>query len=558
MTAEATPLPLIARLRRALLRLVLLVVVPLIAIVTASHFYFAGGRFIVSENAYVKANIISISADTAGRVISVAVADNTQVSTGSELFRLDPEPIKLQVAQASAEMDVARADIESMRAEYREANVAIEAARERVRFLASQYERQSALKARGLGVTESHDEAFHNLQAAERSVSVLAQRARRALATLGGSANLPIESHPAFQQAQARHQQAVSLLEKTTILSPGNGIVSNMQLQAGEYVQAGVPVFSLINTDKVWVEANLKETRLTNIRTGQTATVEVDAYPDAEWPARVSTIAPATGAEFSLLPAQNATGNWVKVVQRIPVALTIEELTNALPLRAGMTATVNIDTQRKRRLPRWLSAMAHAQDVPPLLRKVLHVAFAIDSASDTASSDELNIIPAAVQSIEQTRASAPSSLSALATSLAQHSNNPSPTSTATVQRTSTPMTLANAADTLVENSGTHTDNWLIAQPAEHYTVQVGSSADLGFLNRFSQNLPQDRAIVTYHYKTTAGNQAEYGLASGIYASQAAAQTALRSLPENSKRYGPWVRRIGTIQREMKARREIPR
>jgi membrane fusion protein (multidrug efflux system) len=551
MTAETAPRPLLARLRRTLLRLVLLIVVPLIAIVAASHFYFAGGRFIVSENAYVKADIISISADTAGRVIAVAVDDNTQVTSGSELFRLDPEPVKLQVAEASAEMAVARSEIESMRAEYREANVAIEAARERVRFLASQYERQSALKAKGLGVTESHDEALHNLQAAERSVSVLAQRARRALANLGGSANLPIESHPSFQQAQARHQQALTLLEKTIVLSPGNGIVSNVQLQAGEYVQAGVPVFSLINTDEVWVEANLKETRLTNIRTGQSATVEVDAYPDIEWPARVSTIAPATGAEFSLLPAQNATGNWVKVVQRIPVALAIEKTADDLPLRAGMTATVSIDTRRKRRLPGWLSGIAHAQDVPPVVRKVLHVAFAIDASPDdiTASSDSLNVFSAALQPIEQTM---PSSLSALAASLAQHSNQSSPQSSASTLQNNTPITLA-AASTLIDNSGEHGDNWLLRQNDDHYTVQIGSSADLQFLKRFSRNLPQDRVIITYHYKTNADARAEYGLASGIYGSQAEAQAALRSLPKNSKRYGPWVRRIGTIQREIKAR-----
>lgn len=537
MTAET--LPALARLRRALTRLVLLIVVPAVAIVTASHFYFAGGRHVVSENAYVKADIISISADIAGRVIDVAVADNDQVSSGGELFKLDPQPIELQVAEARAEMDVARADIESMRADYREASAAIEAARERVRFMASQYERQSALKAQGLGVTESHDEAFHNLQAAEQSVAVLTQRARRALANLGGSVNLATESHPAFLQAQARYQQAQALLDKTTVLAPDNGIVSNVRLQPGEYVQAGAPVFTLIDTDKVWIEANLKETRLTNIRTGQVATIEVDAYPDLEWPAVVATIAPATGAEFSMLPAQNATGNWVKVVQRIPVTLAIEKPANAPPLRAGMTATVSIDTQRKRALPQWLSAIAHAQSLPVIARKVLHIALAIDSSDQTtAESSQLQLIAAAGQSIMRPVQAQPS------TALADLAASLSPPPAPAAQR-------AEAAGG-TDEAGRYDGHWLIRQHPDDYTIQIGSSVDLAFLQRFAKQLPQDRAIITYHYKTNASQMAEYGLASGIFPSRADARAAMVSLPENSARYGPWVRQLSAIQQEMQA------
>ena len=186
------------------------------------------------------------------------------------------------------------------------------------------------------------------------------------------------------------------------------------------------------------------------------------------------------------------------MVQRIPVALTIEKPANALPLRAGMTATVNIDTQRKRRLPPWLSNMAHAQDMPPIVRSVLRLAFAIDASPDTsaAHSTALDIIPAAVQSNDHITATEPSSLSALATSLASHGSNPPPTPTVIVQQRTAPVAQARSADATIANRGTHADEWLMAQHADHYTVQVGSSADLEFLNRFSRSLPRDRAIVT--------------------------------------------------------------
>ncbi len=545
MTDEPAHVPVLTRLRRMAMRAVLLIVVPFLAIITASHYYFAGGRYVVSENAYVKANIIAISADTSGRVVDVAVTDNSLVSAGSVLFKLDPAPLELQVAEARAEMAVAKAEIESMRVDYREAGVAIEAARERVRFLAGQYERQSALKARGLGVTESHDEAYHNLQAAEQSVAVLTQRARRVLANLGGSARQPSEAHPAYLQAEARYKQTRTLLDKTTVLAPASGIVSNVRLQPGEFVQAGNAVFTLIDTDDVWVEANLKETRLTNLRPGQSATIEVDAYPDIEWPAAVSTIAPATGAEFSLLPAQNATGNWVKVVQRVPVKLAVEKPADAPPLRAGMTAKVTIDSEQKRALPEFLERLAYSPLVPSFARALLHKGLAISAPADetfatatpqqrVAAVTPLGTLPLSTKQPER------SSLFDLADSLAlQKETNP-------VQTDSTPATHHTGNET------EHNNYWLLNQRTDSYTIQIGSSSNLAFLENFARHLPEDRPIITYHYKTNAQNLAEYGLASGLYASRADAQTAMQALPETSKRYGPWVRRIGTIQSEITA------
>eukprot|EP00119_Amphimedon_queenslandica_P006290 XP_011406993.1 PREDICTED: uncharacterized protein LOC105314492 [Amphimedon queenslandica] len=181
---------------------------------------------------------------------------------------------------------------------------------------------------------------------------------------------MPVQAHPIFLRAQAQRKRASLDLESARVLAPVDGIVSNMRLEAGEYVGEGEAIFSLIEKGRVWVEANLKETQLTHIAQGQPATVKIDAYPDLVWKARVSAIAPATGAEFSILPPQNATGNWVKVVQRVPVLLDITPSPDSSPkaespdpalletdlLRAGMSARVSIDTGREANQFRFLSA----------------------------------------------------------------------------------------------------------------------------------------------------------------------------------------------------------
>jgi membrane fusion protein (multidrug efflux system) len=222
------------------------------------------------------------------------------------------------------------------------------------------------LKARGMGREESYDEARHNLDAAQRKLDSSRQRARSVVASLGGDANHPPERHPRFLQAKAARDTAQVDLARTRVVAPSAGVVSNMKLQAGEHVARGVPVFSLIESGHVWVEANYKETQLTYVREGQHVTVSADAYPGSLWQARVSAIAPATGAEFAVLPPQNATGNWVKVVQRIPVVIQLDPAADAPPLRAGMTVSVSIDTGRERTVSgslRELLGLARAESV---------------------------------------------------------------------------------------------------------------------------------------------------------------------------------------------------
>ncbi len=343
---------------RRLLRALLLVVVPAALAAAALALWLQGGRYEETENAYVKAHIIAVSADVAGRVVAVSVRDHERVAAGAPLFRVDPAPFELALARTEAQLAVVRTDVAALRAEHRVALAEAAEAEERIRFLRVQLGRQERLRERGMALEASYDEARHNLEAAQRKLEGARERAARVLASLGGDTRLPVEQHPRFREALAARDTARLDLERTRVVAPAAGVVSNMRLQAGERVERGVPVFSLIEDRPAWVEANYKETQLTHMRVGQAATVVADAYPGIEWRARISAIAPATGAEFAVLPPQNASGNWVKVVQRVPVIVSLEPAAGRERLRAGMTVAVRVDTGRERSLGGLLQALA--------------------------------------------------------------------------------------------------------------------------------------------------------------------------------------------------------
>ena len=334
-----------------MLRPLLLVAVPCAAVAAGAWLWLQGGRYEETENAYVKAHVIAVSADVSGRVVEVSVADNQPIEAGAPLFRIDPVPFQLALAGAEAQLAVVRTELERERGDYRLALVEAAEAEELIRFLARQLGRQEKLKEKGMGLEQSYDEARHNLEAARRRLEAATERSKRVAASFGGDAALPAERHPRYLAALAARDAARVDLERTRVAAPAAGVVSNMKLQPGERVERGVPVFTLIEQGAVWVEANFKETQLTHMREGQAATVVADAYPEQERAARVSAISPATKAEFSLLPPQNASGNWVKVVQRVPVLIRLEPgASTDAPLRAGMTVTVRVDTGRERSL----------------------------------------------------------------------------------------------------------------------------------------------------------------------------------------------------------------
>ena len=355
---------------RTLKRTVFLIVIPLLAICVGLYLYAAGGRYVSTDNAYVKANVIIISPEVSGRVTSVLVVDNQAVEANDVLLQIDSSPLEITLNRARAQMAVIRTELESLRADYGETVVQEQLDKDKVRYLDRRYKRQRKLLKQGLSSEEKHDEAKHNLQVARREVQIIEQRVQRVLAQLAGNERLPVDQHPRYLTAQTTYDQAAVDLKATTIRAPASGIVSNMKLQVGEYAQAGKPVFSLIQNQPIWVEANLKETQLTHIQPGQQATIVVDAYPDKIWESVVSSIAPATGAEFSILPPQNASGNWVKVVQRIPIKLVITDQAGGPQLRAGMTVSVRIDTRRKRELSGQMRDVVGERDVLELIRDV--------------------------------------------------------------------------------------------------------------------------------------------------------------------------------------------
>jgi len=367
----------VTRLRRGLTRFVLLIGFPLLVVAAGVYFYAQGGRYVDTENAYVKANIIAVSAHVPGRVVEVWVEDNQRVSAGELLFRVDPRRHEVAVAEAEARIQDVQTEIESLRADYREILVREREARERQRFLGRQLERQQRLIARKLGSQEAHDQAAHELGMARYRVKAITEQKRRVLASLAGHPDLPIEQHPRYQLAEAAREQAVINIEDTTVTAPAAGVISNMTLQAGEFAEEGEALFSLIESAPAWIEANLKETQLTHVRPGQPATVVVDAHPDRTWDAVVTAIAPATGAEFSLLPPQNATGNWVKVVQRVPVTLELIDDVAASGLRAGMTVTVNIDTGHRRNIRETARQAAERWGLPRFVTTMLSESLAM-------------------------------------------------------------------------------------------------------------------------------------------------------------------------------------
>ena len=355
---------------RRLKRTFFLIVIPLAGICVALYLYAAGGRYVSTNNAYVKANIIIISTEVSGRVTSMLVADNQAVEANDILLQLDSSPLEIALNRARAQMAVIRTELESLRADYGETVVQAQLSEDKVRYLDRRYKRQRKLLKQGLSSEEKHDEAGHDLQVARREVKIIEKRVQRVLAQLAGNKLLPVDQHPRYLAAQTTYDQAAVDLKAATIRAPASGVVSNMKLQVGEFAQAGKPIFTLIENQPIWIEANLKETELTHILPGQQATIVADAYPDKIWESVISSIAPATGAEFSILPPQNASGNWVKVVQRIPINLAITNQAGDPQLRAGMTVLVRIDTRRKRELSGQIRDLLGERDVLELIRDV--------------------------------------------------------------------------------------------------------------------------------------------------------------------------------------------
>jgi len=335
--------------RRALRRL-LLGGVPAAAILVALLFWLWGGRYITTENAYVKADIAQISSEVAGRVLEVHVRDHAEVKAGDILLTIDPEPFRVAFAKADAELDAIRAQVRTLIATWHEAKSELQEAESKAAYWTAQLARQRTLAGRGIVASSKLEEVESNAQAADDRVAVMRRKLERVAAQLGGDPERPVDEHPMVREKRAERDRAQLDLNRTVIRAPLGGTTVNVRLQKGDPIKAAAPLFALVADHRPWVEANFKETELTYVRKGLSATVVLDTHPDFVWEAEVESISPATGAEFALLPPQNASGNWVKVVQRLPVRLRLLPKPGEPALRAGMTATVRVDTGRERRL----------------------------------------------------------------------------------------------------------------------------------------------------------------------------------------------------------------
>ena len=350
-SAAAAPPAAPAKKKRSPLRLVIMLAVPVVLVGGGAYFWLTGGRYVETDNAYVQQNKISISSDVAGRIATVAVSDNQLVKAGDVLFTIDPQSYQIALSQADAALATARVNVEQLRVGYATANAKLEAARATLAIRQKEWDRASNLQQQGISAESSLDDSRLALQQANSNVALEEQDVASATAALGGDPNIKTDDHPAVRAALAARDVAQRNLDKTTVHAPAAGIVSQVgSLNVGQFINTGSTIATLVETGDIWVEANFKETQLVGLKTGMPAEVTIDAFPGVKFEGQVASIGAATGAEFALIPAQNATGNWVKVTQRIPVNITIDgaSLDN---LRAGMSAVVNVDTKPEGSVP---------------------------------------------------------------------------------------------------------------------------------------------------------------------------------------------------------------
>jgi membrane fusion protein (multidrug efflux system) len=324
---------------------------PALLLIFLAYWFFTSGRYEATDDAFVQTARVAISANIAGRVLDIAVHDNQRVRKGDVLFRIESNLYQVAANEAAAELATARLQVDMLKANYWQRQAEEKSAHDTLIYNTYQLERQQRLHTAGITSQVQVERSRHAWQEASAAYSGAQQQLKAVLASLGGNPDIAPDQHPTVQQAQAAYERAMLNLSYTVIYAPSDGIVTKVeQLQTGSFINAATPVFALLATGNTWIEANFKEDQLTYVRPGQSATVDIDIYPNKTFKAKVASLSPGTGTQFSLLPPENATGNWVKVVQRLPVRLELQDLTAEYPLQSGLSASVRIDTEHQRHL----------------------------------------------------------------------------------------------------------------------------------------------------------------------------------------------------------------
>jgi membrane fusion protein, multidrug efflux system len=356
-STPSTPRPMPRRWPRRVLFLLL----PF-ALSGGAYRYFTSGQVMSTDDAYVEADKVGVSTDVSGIVKEVDVGDNQHVEAGQVLYRLDDLPFRLALERADAQVGMVGDALNALKANYRDMQAQIRQAQYDVDYYTTESRRQQDLLNAHVASQSTFDTARRNLQNAQQKLASLDQQLAAITANLDGDPDGPVEENPRYLNAMAQRAEVARQLAHTVVNAPFGGIVTDVNsIAPGKYLASSATAFHLVATDHVWVEANPKETELTYVRPGQPVTIMVDSYPDTQWDGTVESISPAAAQEFSLLPAQNTSGNWVKVVQRIPIRVRVDTSDEYQPpLRIGMSVDVDVDTGHARGWPHFLAAMLGA------------------------------------------------------------------------------------------------------------------------------------------------------------------------------------------------------
>ncbi len=351
LAPPAAETPIVVKRKRGPGRFVMLVVIPLIALALGFGWWLSSGRYVSTDNAYVGADKSLITPQVTGAIVAVHVVEGQKVKVGDPLFDIDPKPYEIALALARGKLEAAKVEFANLQTTYVSNVDQIKMGEDAVRVRQSDFDRKNALAISHAGTAVDRDTSMAQLIQAKQLLELVKSQQATVKVKLGGGPDTTIDQFPDYMQANAAVDDAERNLRNTRVLAPIDGVATQVsQIELGRVAAAGQPVFAIVSNTGLWVDANPKESDLTYVRVGLSARVSVDTFPGREWKGTVCSIAPGTGAQFAILPAQNATGNWVKVVQRVPLRFCFDPKEDTTGLRAGMSAYVTIDTGRTRTL----------------------------------------------------------------------------------------------------------------------------------------------------------------------------------------------------------------